>query len=118
MFLRGCGIEVDDGLLSAVNPGNNLVLNKGNVGVVVGVLALPLDTGDDDGKILDWLAEEMRPTIEWVFSTEMSGGAVGCGPVGLVGLCLGPRDEVGVTGGQRVEHGVVGGANGTAQGFL
>ena len=53
-----------------------MVLNKGSVGVVVGVLALPLDTGDDDGEILDRLAEEMRPTVEWVLGTEVPEGAV------------------------------------------
>lgn len=117
-FLRRCGVEVDDGPLSAVNPGNDLVLTKGNVEVVVGVLALPLDTGDDDGEILDRLAEEMRLTVEWVLGTEVPEGAVGCSPVGLVGLCPGPHDEIGVAGGQRVEHCVVGCADGTAQGFL
>lgn len=83
-----------------------MVLNKGSVGGgVVGVLALPLDTGDDDGEILDRLAEEMWPTVEWVLGTEVPEGAVGRSPVGLVGLYPGPHDEIGV-------------ADGTAQGFL
>ncbi len=117
-FLRGCGIEVEDGLLSTVYPRIDLVLEKVHVGVVVGILAPLFVTANYDGEILDCGAEEMRPAVERILGAEVPEGPVGRDPIGLVSLRPVAHDKIGVAGCERVEHSVVDGANRTAQSFL
>lgn len=67
-----------------------MILGKADIGVIVSVFPLSLDAGDDDGEVLDRLAEEMWPTVKRIFGAEMAQRAVNGRPVGLVGPVLGP----------------------------
>ncbi len=83
-FLPACRIELEDGLLSTINPDDDLALGKVHVGVVVGFLALSLDTTDYNGEISDWWAEEMRPTVKRVFGAEVTERPVSRDPIILI----------------------------------